>query len=44
MYASVVTLIRGYEARMPGTKGEIRRMGRDDGEAMYRDVVGVERS
>ena len=29
---------------MPGTKGEMRRIGREEGEARYRAVVGFERS
>ena len=33
MKASVVGLMSGYEARMPGKKGEIRRIGREEGEA-----------
>ena len=44
MYASVVAFMRGYEARIPGTNGEMRRMGRDATEAMYSPVAGTDSS
>jgi len=40
VYASVVGEIRGWDDRIPGANGEIRRMGRERTEARMRHEEG----